>query len=394
MRGAGDGEEVRTKLTIGLAADCYYPTTSGVVTSLVQLRQELERRGHQVVVITVDTPPCQMREPHVYRFRSLPFNAASGFRLGLACPGSVRRILRKEGVDVVHTHTEFSLAWATRCAARGMGLPLVHTGHTLYEYYRHYLCFGRILPSQLIGGYLRAFLRGYDALVCPSRKARDYYGPLVPDLRTAVIGNGIARAAFPRGQQAWQVRARARQALGIRTGERVILYVGRMGPEKRAWALLNLLLPVLRAQKQVRALLVGSGPQHRAMVEAAARSDVGRRILFPGAVPWERMPDFYLAADLLVTASLSEVHPMTLLEANACGLPSVVRRDDAYEGLVTNGYNGYLADSDEQLAATLSSILPDLEELQRLSRNASRLAEHASIESHAARLEALYRQLL
>ena len=394
MRGVGDGPEVRARLTIGLAADCYHPTTSGVVTSLAQLAQELKRRGHHVVVITVDTPSRQPTEPHIYRLPSFPFSVASGFRLGLACPGSVRRILREEEVDVVHTHTEFSLGWAARSAARAMGLPLVHTGHTLYEHYRHYLFFGRILPRRLIHSYLRAFLGDYDALVCPSRKAWDYYRPLVPQLRTVIIGNGISRASFSMGQRPGQEKARARKALGIPEGDRVVLYVGRMGPEKRAWQLLNALMPLLQAQEQVRALFVGPGPQHRAMVEAAARRGVDGKILLPGAVPWERMREFYLAADLFTSASLSEVHPMTLLEANSCGLPAVVRRDDAYEGLVLNGHNGYLADSDEQLAATLSRILPDSGELQRLSGNASRLAEHFTAEAHAVHLEALYSQIL
>jgi 1,2-diacylglycerol 3-alpha-glucosyltransferase len=394
MRGAGDGPEIRANLTIGLVADCYRPTTSGVVTSLVELGQELKRRGHHVVVITVDTPPRRVPEPYVYRFPSLPFNVASGFRLGLARPGSVRRILREEGVNLVHTHTEFSLGWAARCAGRAMGLPLVHTGHTLYEHYRHYLSFGGILPRRLIQGYLRAFLRGYDALVCPSRKARDYFEPLVPHLRTVVVGNGISKTSFPTGKPPGPDRARVRQALGISHGARVILYVGRMGPEKRAWQLLNALLPLLQAQEQVRALFVGPGPQYQAMVELAARRGVDGRILFPGAVPWGRMREFYLAADLFTSASLSEVHPMTLLEANACGLPAVVRRDAAYEDLVAHGYNGYLADSDEQLVAILSRLLPDAGELQRLSQNASHLAEHFTAEAHAARLEALYCQLL
>jgi len=124
------------------------------------------------------------------------------------------------------------------------------------------------------------------------------------------------------------------------------------------------------------------------------RDLLAKKILLTGAVPWERMNDLYLAADLFASASLSEVHPMTLLEAGACGLPAVVRRDDAYQGLVEDGYNGYLADSDEQLAQTVSRILPDKEKLQRLSRNAQRLAVGLTIEAQATRLEALYQQLL
>jgi 1,2-diacylglycerol 3-alpha-glucosyltransferase len=394
VRGAGDGQEIRASLTVGLTADCYRPTASGVVTAIVQLARALERRGHRAIVLTVDTPPNRAREPGVYRFPSLPFSKASGFRLGLATPGAVGRILRREGVGVVHTHTEFGLGWAARRAAQALDLPLVHTAHTLYEHYRHYLFGGRLLPRWGIQAYLKLFLRGYDALVCPSPKAQAYYGPLAPQARTAIIGNGISSNWVRSERWTGPEREMARKRLGIEPGEGAILYVGRMGPEKRVRQLLTALLPLLQEQKGVKVLLVGCGPLYRPLVEAAAGSGAGQQILFTGAVPWERMRELYLAADLFASASLSEVHPMTLVEANACGLPAVVRRDDAYHGLVEDGYNGYLADSEEELAEIAAALLPDADELRRLSRNARRLAEDLTIEACVNRLEALYQQLL
>ena len=85
---------------------------------------------------------------------------------------------------------------------------------------------------------------------------------------------------------------------------------------------------------------------------------------------------------------------MTLLEAAACGLPAVVRRDDAYRDLVKDAYNGYQADSDEELAQMLACIWQGAGELQRLSRNARHLATGHTVEAQADRLEVLYRQLL
>ena len=379
-------------LRIALAADCWRPTTSGVVTVIVQLARELVHRGHHVVVVTVDGPGAGASG--VYRFPSLTFSAASGFRLGLAAPGAVLRILRAEAINVVHTHTEFSLGWAARGAARALGLPLVHTGHTLYEHYRHYLPLGRLVPGRLVRGYLRAFLRGYDALVCPSVKAQGYYAPLAPQTRKAIIGNGLSAAWLAPHRRGGEARQRARQALGIQLDERAVLYVGRMGPEKRVGQLFQLLLSLVQGQEGTRAIFAGCGPLLPAMRQAARKAGAEEKILFPGAVPWEEMPDLYLATDLFASASLSEVQPITLLEAAACGLPAVVRRDDAYQGLVEDGYNGCLADSDEQLAQAITRLLPDAAELRRLSHNAQCLAGGHSIEAQAARLQALYQRHL
>jgi len=133
-------------MNIGLFADCYRPTQSGVVTAIVQLKAGLERRGHRVVVMTVATPPYVEDDAAVYRFRSIPFSQDNAWRLGSFASGGSNRIAERERLDLIHTHTEFGLGWAGRRAAHALRLPWIHTAHTLYEEYRHYLFFGRWLP--------------------------------------------------------------------------------------------------------------------------------------------------------------------------------------------------------------------------------------------------------
>jgi 1,2-diacylglycerol 3-alpha-glucosyltransferase len=102
----------------------------------------------------------------------------------------------------------------------------------------------------------------------------------------------------------------------------------------------------------------------------------------------------YALADLFVTASLSEVHPVTLIEASMCGLPIVARRDAAYAGLVRDDYNGYLVDSDQQIADRAAEILDDEAKRLRLARNGLLLSEEFTAERHVERLETLYQQVL
>ena len=65
------------------------------------------------------------------------------------------------------------------------------------------------------------------------------------------------------------------------------------------------------------------------------------------------MVELYAIAHAFATASLSEIHPMTLIEAAMCGLPIVARRDVSFVGLVRDGYNGFLVDSDRAIAGKL-----------------------------------------
>ena len=247
-------------MNIGVFTDCYPPTKNGVSTAIVQAVQELEYRGHKVVVFTVACPGATGRDPSVYRFPSLPFNPQIEIRLGLARQGAIDRIVAREQLDIIHTHTEFSLGWAGKRAARRAGLPAVHTLHTLYPAYRHYLPLGRLLPERTIGRLLAWILTGYDVVVCPSEKGRAYVASCVPEMPTAVIGNGVSREGFNLERVTEDDRDRARAALGIDPAERVVLFVGRLAQEKRVLALLAALQPLLAADAGCRAVFVGTGP--------------------------------------------------------------------------------------------------------------------------------------
>ncbi len=337
----------------------------------------------------------------MYHFPSVPFNSDIEIRLGLVSQRAVNKIVHDEQLDVIHTHTEFTVGWAGKRAARKMGLPLMHTAHTMYEDYRHYLFLGEFLPARVIREYLRFFLRGYDVLVCPSQKARDYFRSFMPRAKQAVhsgfcsnrivvIGNGVCRARFNSGLFTREEIEDARRDRGIEPSDKVIIYVGRMAQEKRAVELLDALKPLLQKYLHYKALFVGRGSSLERMRSAVERAGLHRQVIFTGYVDWEEIPKLYALADVFVTASLSENHPMTLIEAAMCGLPIVARRDDSYVDLVRDGHSGYLVDADSQLAMKLKELLRDEAKLCTFSQNALLTADKFDIETHVAKMERLY----
>lgn len=399
MRGTGNGGGIRQKtvvrdgMNIGLFADCYPPAASGVVTSLLHLRRGLERRGHNVLVFAVSTPGQPRLADTDHCFPSLPFNRASGFRFGLVNPRTVRRMVREAALDVIHTHTEYSLGWAGRLAAQSLKLPLVHTAHTMHEAYRHYLFFGRLVSAGAIKNYLRLFLSECDSVICPSEKVETYLADSVPDLRTVVIANGVDPAPFRDACLRPDRRDRSREALGIRPSDKVLLFVGRMGKEKRVLELLGVLAPLLRGHPQRVALFVGSGPLGKEMILWAEQAGIAQQVIFTGEIGWEQLPSFYAVADVFVTASLSEVHPMTLIEASMCGLPLVARRDDSFAGMIRDGHNGYLADSDREMTQRLAELLVDGQKLRGFAVNSLALSDGFHVDCHVDKVEALYQSL-
>ncbi len=422
-------------MNIGIFTDCYLPTKNGVTTVIAQAKHELERRGHRVVVATVAYPgftdqksasdietqplrglftfrrgfpipdqlavttgPAEASIPdpgdRIHRFPSLPFRPDIELRLGLPRQAAIDRIVAREQLDLIHTHTEFNLGWAGRRAARRAGRPLVHTLHTFYPAYRHYLPLGCLLPERAIAGLLARFLRGCDVVVCPSAKGHDFVTSVAPGLRAAVISNGVAAERFDSERITLADRVRARAALGIGPAERVILYVGRLAPEKRTLALFAALRPLLAAQPDCRAAFVGAGPARDELAAAARLAGLERQTQLTGPIPWERMPEIYALADVFATASLSEIHPMTLIEAALGGLPVVARRDAGLCDLVIDGFNGFLVDSDAEIAGRLATVLDDASTRRVFGENARALAQRFTVEAHVDRLETLYRQVI
>ena len=382
------------KMRIGIFTDCYLPAKNGVTTAIVQARQELERRGHTVSIFTVAGPGANGQEPRTHGFPSLPFNRQIELRLGLPPQAAIDRLVAREQLDLIHTHTEFSLGWAGRRAARRANLPLIHTLHTLYPAYRHYAPLGRLLPGRAISGYLAALLAPYDTAVCPSEKGRAYLASVVPALPTVVIGNGASAERFDEDRITAADRKEMAAALGLDPADPVILYAGRLGEEKRVLALLEALRPVLQAHERSKVLFAGAGPARAELAAAARARGLSRQVLLAGPLPWERMVEVYAISQVFATASLSEIHPMTVIEAVMCGLPIVARRDASFVDLVQNGYNGFLADSDAEIAPKVAAILQDAALRHDFAANARALSAQFTVEAHVDRLEKLYRQVI
>jgi 1,2-diacylglycerol 3-alpha-glucosyltransferase len=367
---------------------------SGVVTSIVQLKEGQEQRGHKAILVTVTTPNDNEKDATIYRFPSVPFNSDAGFRLGLVNQRSIDMIVREEQLDIIHTHTEFSIGWAAKRAARAMDLPLIHTAHTIYEEYRHYLFLGNLLSTKMIQRFLKLFLVGYDTLICPSTKAQDYFKSFLPSLRTVVIGNGVCKSRFRPNPVSREERDQRRKALGIQPSDKVILYVGRIAREKRVLELFRVLAPLLQKHPHYKAMFVGCGPSYAQLIRATTENNIHRQAIFPGTIQWEQIHTYYLLADVFVTASLSEVHPMTVIEASMCGLPIVARRDTSYVELIRDSENGYLVDSDRQIAEKLVEILGDEAKLLTMSQNGLILSDQFNAEEHVKKVESLYQQVL
>ena len=376
-------------MKILITTDWYIPAVNGVVTSVKNLRRELEDRGHEVRILTLSPDLRSESAAGVTRIGSIGAGRIyPGARLRTALAGRWVRQLVEWGPDVVHSQCEFSTFFLARRIAEELGVPLVHTYHTVYEDYTHYFSPSVRWGRRAAAVFSRWITAQTDCVIAPTGKVRRLllgYGVRQPVL---VIPSGIDLRRFrrPRDPMAETV---LRASLDIPSERMVLLFVGRLAAEKNVEELLSLRKSL--GERPVTLLLVGDGP-HRQALETRAK-ELGLTapdVIFAGQVPPEQIADWYRLGTVFVSASTSETQGLTYAEALAAGVPVLCRADPCLDGVIREGENGWQYRAPEEFLSRVEELLEDPTLVPGMRATAAASAEPFSAERFACRVEAVY----
>ncbi|MDE6624910.1 MAG: aldo/keto reductase [Lachnospiraceae bacterium] len=378
-------------MNIGLFTDTYYPELNGVANSVFLLKKELEKKGHNVYVITTKTPGAPAEEEGVYRMPSKSVSFVPERRLGLIYHPAIARKIHQMKLDIIHTNTEFSIGMFGRIMAHEMFIPVVHTYHTIYEDYTHYIkkyISKEERAKKLAKLYSKFSVRGAEELIVPTGKVAELmqrYG-VKPDINIIPTGIDLERFGF-RDDTAQKDELKA--ALGIPRENKVVLYLGRVSEEKNIDEVMNYLDRYMESQKKVTFLVVGDGPYLGTLKEKAGELKHHQHMIFAGSKPWDEITHYYQLADVFVSASTSETQGLTYIEALASGIPIVARKDPCLEGVLLHGVNGYAFDDAQTFIYGIDRILWNENQID-YGKNAADSVEQFSTEKFAARVENIY----
>jgi glycosyltransferase involved in cell wall biosynthesis len=136
-------------------------------------------------------------------------------------------------------------------------------------------------------------------------------------------------------------RKALRGELGIPAGALVALFVGRLAPEKELPSLLGGFARTAARNTSARLILVGDGPMRPELEKQAGELGITDRVMFAGMKEPDEIRRWLQAADVFLLVSRREGLPVSLIEAMATGLPSVVTDLPANTQLVTDGKQGF-----------------------------------------------------
>lgn len=298
-------------MRVGFFTEVYRPIINGVVASVDGLAGGLRALGHEVYCFAPHIPGSDEGDGAL-RMPSLPLPTSTPYRLTVPLVSRRNRRGIINHLDVLHAHSPFVTGWMSVRYARRLRVPLVYTYHTRLEEYVHYLPFDPKATRFAASTLTRSFANLADAVIVPTPAMRKRLAEIGVTAHIEVVPSGIDLEHFAAGKR----RADLRQSLGTRPGERLLLFVGRLGREKNV----ELLLDALTMTKTfARLAIAGDGPERDALEQRARELNIGERVHFLGAVGRDELPDLYASADAFVFSSMTETQGLVLVEALAAG---------------------------------------------------------------------------
>lgn len=379
-------------------ANTYLPYISGVVRSMQFFREGLTARGQHVAIVAQGVPGYHAHDPQVVRFPAIPVPLYRSLALPVPLSFTHWRFINHFQPDVIHSQHPFILGDTAARTARQRGIPLIYTFHTQYHHYGSYVALPGWLISWLLFPLLRRMLRRYlkqcAHVIFPSAsmlaEVQHFYGlerpytVLPTGVNTANFANLDGRAV--RNQRGWEAY-------------RLLISVGRLGPEKNWETVLHAAAQLLPTSPDLRLVLVGDGPQRAALADLAANLGIAAQVIFVGQVEFETVPGLLAAAadsrGLFLFASQTESQGLATLEALAAGLPVAAVRGAGTIDIVRDGQEGYLTDPNPQaLAAAARQLLTSPENWMNFQRQARQRAQDYDMMTLAEQLEGVYTQAL
>ena len=371
-------------MRIAFFTETFLPATDGVVTRLRYTMEELAGMGDDMLVIAPRYPdggPDSYAGAPIYRVPGVPFPPYPRIKLSFAHPG-VGRALRRFRPDLVHAVNPFILGPGGIYYAKRLGVPLIASYHTNVAAYARY--YKLHFWHDAARWWTRQLHNRADINLCTSEATMNY-----------LLGEGVKRIRlWPQGVDARRfhpLKASEEWRAKLSDGhpeDRLLLYVGRLAPEKG----IERLKVILREVPGTRLAIVGDGP---------ARQNLEREFrdapaAFTGVLQGEDLASAYASADAFLFPSTTDTLGLAMLEALASGLPVVAARSGPSHEIVSEGENGllYEADSAPSLVGAVRRLFSDDGFRAALARRARATAEERDWESSTRTLRGYYEQAL
>ncbi len=413
-------------MRIAITSDLYYPMTNGVAVFAHNLAKGLAKQGHEVLVLCPSFTGRQHREKRegvtTFYLRSIRFpfypdqinEVPEGKEfLGMPLPRlayrhglwitvdpypTMKKVLNRFRPDVIHNQTAEMIAFAARRYAKKYDVPMVSTGHAYPDNITSQLKILKPIKRPLdaiLRTYMASFLKHSEYATMPTEMAID---DLVPKKRkhfkvpVEPLSNGVDLAKFGPGK----APDRIYRKYHLPKDRPLVLYVGRVDPEKSLSNVVSAFAGVLDVIPEAKLVIVGDGTDRRHLQDLAQALGIEKSVYFPGRIYPPDIMEVYRAATLFATASETETQGIVLIEAAATGLPLVAVDAGAVRELCQHKRNGILCHPGDvaEMTDAMMKLLKNPELCERYGKESLEVAKMHDLNRTLQRFVEIYQEAI
>ncbi len=376
-------------MRIGMMTDLYKPYISGITNYISLNKRYLEQAGHEVFVFTFGDLDYKDDETRIFRSPGLQL-LDTAYYLSFHYSRQVKALLQT--MDVVHVHHPFLSGRLALRYCRPLRIPILFTNHTRYDLYAQ--AYLPLLPEEIsatfLETYMPSFCNAVDLVISPSTGMAQVLRKLGVKSHIEIVPNGVELQLFHQNGQFAQ-----RTKIGFKPEDIIFVFSGRLGPEKNLSFLIKAFAGVAEAIENVHLVIIGGGPEEQALKNQAAGISASKRVHFFGMLEYDLLPAYLAMCDAFVTASITETHPLSVIEAMATGLPVLGIRSVGVGETIENGITGFLSSEDQAaFAAKMTQLCMDRELRHKMGQAARKATEKYAIERTTQTMLEHYKHLV
>lgn len=387
-------------MKIGIFTDAYEPHISGVTTSIKMLKTALEKMHHEVYIVTANLDNNKFIYDKKNKIIYLPGIKTGIYETKLTGIYSKKamKIIKEWNLDVIHSQTEFGVGYFSRIVAKKLSLPIVHTYHTLYEDYVHYVTHGHFdnfakkLAIKITKYYCE---KRCDELIVPTDKIKDLFINKYNIIKQVnVIPTGIDIDKFKITPSMKKNIQTIKNKYKIKDTDFIIGSVGRIAPEKSFDKLLYNIKDMIKVNTNIKVLLVGGGPDLDNLKELTKKLNLENYVIFTDKVNYDLVPTYFNIFNVVVSFSKTETQGLTIIEGLAASKPTLCIEDDSFRSMIEPNYNGYLFKNDTEFKDYIFKLMNDKKLYKDMATNARNSTYKYSKEVFAADILKVYHKAI
>jgi len=379
-------------MKVALINSFFPPWRGGAETYAFNLARALAERGHEVTV-QCGSDPLPAGRCYEYGFQIVRHRILTRVYGTPVMPGLVKELARVKS-DILHGNFPSPyIAFMVAATSRNRKIPAVLTWHNDLP---PVTSGARFLIEMHDRAVLPRYITTYRRVISTS----GYYAERSRILSSLgklvrVVPNGVNCDRFNPLNDGSKVR----EKLNLRS-RFTIVFVAALTKWHRYKGLDVLLHAVRNLPEKLNCILmiVGEGELKSHYNALSHHLGIDRRVMFVGDVGDAELPEYYSASNVLILPSKdsSEGFGLTLLEANATGIPVIASRVGGIPSVVKDGYNGILVppNDPQALSKAILTLITDPKKAREMGRNGRKFAKTRDWKKTAAETEAVYEEVL